>query len=75
MIVDDHPMVREGLAAMLESEEGFEVVALAPNGEAALGIAEEKRPGVRGVIREIRNRKKESTAWTDGKEQSDPQNQ
>ena len=36
---------------------------------------EEKRPGVRGVIREIRNRKKESTAWTDGKEQSDPQNQ
>ena len=52
MIVDDHPMVREGLAAMLESEEGFEVVALAPNGEAALGIAEEKRPGV--VLSDVR---------------------
>ena len=29
MIVDDHPMVREGLAAMLESERDFVVSALA----------------------------------------------
>ena len=29
---------------------------------------EKKRPGVRGVVREIRNRKKESTEWTTKKE-------
>ena len=28
----------------------------------------EKRPGIRGVVREIRNRKKESTAWKTKKE-------
>ena len=33
MIVDDHPMVREGLAAMLESERDFSVSALAATGE------------------------------------------
>ena len=32
MIVDDHPMVREGLAAMLESEQDFQVSALAATG-------------------------------------------
>ena len=46
LIVDDHPMVREGLEAMLMSEEGFDVVALAPNGEAALAKAQEVRPDV-----------------------------
>ena len=35
MIVDDHPMVREGLAAMLESERDFSVSALAATGEDA----------------------------------------
>lgn len=34
-IVDDHPMVREGLAAMLASEGGFDVVALAADAAAA----------------------------------------
>ena len=52
MIVDDHPMVREGLEAMLMSEEGFDVVALAPNGEAALAKAQEVRPDV--VLSDIR---------------------
>ena len=46
MIVDDHPMVREGLAAMLESEEGFRVAAIAPTGEAAVEIAGRERPDV-----------------------------
>ena len=36
MLVDDHPMVRLGLRAMLETEPGFEVIADAPNGTAAL---------------------------------------
>lgn len=35
-IVDDHPMVREGLEAMLLSEGAFNVVALCANGEHAL---------------------------------------
>ena len=52
LIVDDHPMVREGLEAMLMSEEGFDVVALAPNGEAALAKAQEVRPDV--VLSDIR---------------------
>ena len=34
---------------------------------------EEKRPGIRGVVREMKNRKKESTAWTVKKESSDLQ--
>lgn len=38
MIVDDHPMVREGLAAMLESERDFVVSALAASGEEAAAI-------------------------------------
>ncbi len=39
MIVDDHPMVREGLAAMLESERDFTVAALAATGEEAIAAA------------------------------------
>ena len=35
MIVDDHPVVREGLEAMLESAKGFRVVASAADGESA----------------------------------------
>lgn len=34
---------------------------------------EEKRPGIRGVVREMKNRKEESTAWTVKKESSDLQ--
>ena len=52
LIVDDHPMVREGLEAMLMSEEGFNVVALAPNGQAALEIAQQTKPDV--VLSDIR---------------------
>lgn len=46
MIADDHPMVREGLEAMLVSEDGFSVVATAANGEDALRLAQELRPQV-----------------------------
>ena len=37
-IIDDHPMVREGLEAMLTSDGAFNVVALASNGVEALEI-------------------------------------
>ena len=52
MIVDDHPMVREGLAAMLESERDFSVCALAATGEEAIAAAARSKPDV--VLSDIR---------------------
>ncbi|MBR1921058.1 MAG: response regulator transcription factor [Kiritimatiellae bacterium] len=52
MIVDDHPMVREGLAAMLESERDFAVSALAATGEEAVAIGRVARPDV--VVTDVR---------------------
>ena len=52
MIVDDHPMVREGLAAMLESERDFSVSALAATGEEAVAIGEMSKPDI--VLSDIR---------------------
>jgi len=52
MIVDDHPMVREGLAAMLESERDFAVSALAATGEEAVANAGRAKPDV--VLCDIR---------------------
>lgn len=52
LIVDDHPMVREGLAAMLESEEGFAVVGLAANGEEAIGKVAAANPDV--ILSDVR---------------------
>lgn len=52
MIVDDHPMVREGLAAMLESEKDFLVSALAASGEEAVAIGRMSAPDV--VLCDIR---------------------
>lgn len=52
LVVDDHPMVREGLEAMLASEGGFDVAALASNGEEAVAKALEVRPDV--VLSDVR---------------------
>ena len=52
LIVDDHPMVREGLAAMLESEEGFAVVGLAANGEEAISKVAAANPDV--ILSDVR---------------------
>ena len=52
MIVDDHPMVREGLAAMLESERDFVVSALAATGEEAVAIGKMAKPD--SVMSDIR---------------------
>ena len=46
MIVDDHPGVREGLEAMLESAKGFRVVASAPDGESAVAQVGKANPDI-----------------------------
>ena len=46
LVVDDHPVVRRGLAAALTRNEGFEVVGEAGEGEAALKAAHELSPDV-----------------------------
>ncbi len=46
LIADDHPIVREGLATVLNQEEDIEVVGLAENGVRAVSLARELRPDV-----------------------------
>ena len=46
MLVDDHPITRRGLREILEDSDGFDVVALAADGEEAVTRAEETRPDV-----------------------------
>ena len=38
LIVDDHPTLREGLRAILDTQEDFEVVGEAADGEAAVAL-------------------------------------
>jgi NarL family two-component system response regulator LiaR len=46
LLVDDHPMVREGLRSFLEAQEDMEVVAEASNGNEAIEQARTRRPQV-----------------------------
>lgn len=46
MCVDDHPVIRQGLAAMLATDPGMELVAEAISGEGALEAYREHRPDV-----------------------------
>lgn len=46
MIVDDHPIVREGLRGMLAAEPGMEVAAEAATGDEAVALAPRVRPDV-----------------------------
>ena len=46
LVVDDHPVVREGLAAMLETQPDLEVVGEAENGRVALEMAGRLNPDV-----------------------------
>jgi DNA-binding NarL/FixJ family response regulator len=46
LIVDDHPVVRDGLRGMFSRDPRFEVVGEAGDGIEALALAEESRPDV-----------------------------
>jgi len=46
LIVDDHLIVREGLRLILETEDGFDLVGEAADGNAALKYASELRPDI-----------------------------
>jgi DNA-binding NarL/FixJ family response regulator len=52
LLVDDHPVVREGLAAVLSDEPDFKVVGEAESGERALLESERLRPNL--VVMDIR---------------------
>lgn len=46
LVVDDHLVVREGLKLIFETEENYEVVGEAENGEKALILIDELKPDV-----------------------------
>ncbi len=46
LVVDDHPIVREGIRKLLEMEADIDVVGEADNGRRALELVEERHPDV-----------------------------
>ncbi len=46
LVADDHPMVREGLGAMLGTQPDFEIVGFAGTGHEVLLITQETHPDV-----------------------------
>ncbi|SEG08405.1 DNA-binding response regulator, NarL/FixJ family, contains REC and HTH domains [Thermomonospora echinospora] len=52
LIVDDHPVVRDGLRGMFAATTGFQVLGEAADGRQAVALAEELRPDV--VLMDLR---------------------
>lgn len=52
LLVDDHPVVRTGLAGMLAAEDDFEVVGEAADGDEAVTLAQRLHPDV--VLMDLR---------------------
>ena len=57
MVVDDHPIVRDGIGDALEASGRFEVVGLAGDGEEAVGTVEGLAPAV--VVMDVMMPKKD----------------
>ena len=62
LIADDHAIVRMGLASLLGTQDGFEVVGDAEDGESAVRKAAELKPDV--VIMDLMMPKKDGAAAT-----------
>ena len=54
MIVDDHPLAREGLRTMLQDAPGLEVIAEADDGREAVEKALQYRPEI--ILMDLRMR-------------------
>lgn len=52
MLVDDHPAFRKGMAALIESEPGLEVVGQTGDGSEALELFRQKKPDI--VLMDLR---------------------
>ena len=52
LTADDHPLIRDGLAAVLRAESGLQVVAEAANGEEAIEAYERLHPDI--VLMDLR---------------------
>ena len=52
VVADDHPIVRDGFAELLNTQPDFDVVGVAANGAEAVSIATESKPDV--VIMDVR---------------------
>jgi DNA-binding NarL/FixJ family response regulator len=46
LIADDHPLFRDGLRRLLQSEPGFEVVGEAADGDELLGLVRKAKPDI-----------------------------
>jgi CheY-like chemotaxis protein len=60
VLADDHPVVRDGLAAMVNQQADMEVVAEAGDGEEAIVLYEQHRPDVR--VLDLRMPKRDGVA-------------
>ena len=60
ILADDHPVVRDGLAAIINQQQDMEVVAAAENGEEAVTLYERHRPEV--MVLDLRMPKKDGVA-------------
>lgn len=52
LVVDDHPVMRAGIAGLLDGESDFEIVGTAASGEEAIVLAAEHSPAV--VLMDLR---------------------